>query len=163
DDPMIGASIRRGLRQDGFAVDWVEDGRAAEQALSEDVHDVLVLDVGLPKRSGLDVLAAMRRRGDTRPVLVLTARASGADRAAGAIRSRAMRSRFISTRCARSLARSSSATSAAWAGWWRGPLRYERRRAGRERRPRFWGQRSRESGKRGGPMTSIRRQLLFWL
>ena len=58
DDPMIGASIRRGLRQDGFAVDWVEDGRAAEQALSEDVHDVLVLDLGLPKRSGLDVLAA---------------------------------------------------------------------------------------------------------
>jgi len=83
DDPMIGASIRRGLRQDGFAVDWVEDGRAAEQALSEDVHDVLVLDLGLPKRSGLDVLAAMRRRGDTRPVLVLTARDSVADRVAG--------------------------------------------------------------------------------
>jgi two-component system, OmpR family, response regulator QseB len=83
DDPMIGASIRRGLRQDGFAVDWVEDGRAAEQALSDDVHDALVLDLGLPKRSGLDVLAAMRRRGDARPVLVLTARDSVADRVAG--------------------------------------------------------------------------------
>ena len=83
DDPMIGASIRRGLRQDGFAVDWVEDGRAAELALSEDVHDALVLDLGLPKRSGLDVLAAMRRRGDARPVLVLTARDAVADRVAG--------------------------------------------------------------------------------
>jgi two-component system, OmpR family, response regulator len=83
DDPMIGASIRRGLRQDGFAVDWVEDGRAAEEALSTDVHDALVLDLGLPKRSGLDVLAAMRRRGDARPVLVLTARDAVADRVAG--------------------------------------------------------------------------------
>src|SRR5437763_12753893 len=80
---MIGASIRRGLRQDGFAVDWVEDGRAAELALSEDVHDALVLDLGLPKRSGLDVLAAMRRQGDARPVLILTARDAVADRVAG--------------------------------------------------------------------------------
>ena len=70
DDPMIGASVREGLRQDGFAVDWVEDGRAAELALAERVHDALVLDLGLPKRLGLDVLGGMRRRGDTRtPVL----------------------------------------------------------------------------------------------
>jgi two-component system, OmpR family, response regulator len=83
DDPMIGASIRSGLRQDGFAVDWVEDGRAAEQALATGVHDALVLDLGLPQRSGLDVLATMRRRRDSRPVLVLTARDSVADRVAG--------------------------------------------------------------------------------
>jgi two-component system, OmpR family, response regulator len=83
DDPMIGASIRQGLRQDGFTVDWVEDGRAAELALAESVHDVLVLDLGLPKRSGLELLAAMRRRGDTRPVLILTARDAVADRIAG--------------------------------------------------------------------------------
>jgi len=83
DDPMIGASIRQGLRQDGFAVDWVEDGRAAEQALATRVHDALVLDLGLPKRTGLEVLATLRRRGDARPVLVLTARDAVADRVAG--------------------------------------------------------------------------------
>jgi two-component system, OmpR family, response regulator len=83
DDPMIGASIRQGLRQDGFAVDWVEDGRAAEQALLQSVHDALVLDLGLPRRTGLEILGAMRRRGDTRPVLVLTARDAVADRVAG--------------------------------------------------------------------------------
>ena len=80
---MIGASIRQGLRQDGFAVDWLEDGRAAEQALLQNVHDALVLDLGLPKRTGLEILAAMRRRGDARPVLVLTARDAVADRVAG--------------------------------------------------------------------------------
>lgn len=83
DDPMIGASVRQGLRQDGFAVDWVEDGRSAELALAERVHDAIVLDLGLPKRSGLEVLGAMRRRGDGRPVLILTARDAVADRVAG--------------------------------------------------------------------------------
>jgi len=83
DDPMIGASIRNGLRQDGFAVDWVDDGRAAEEALAENVHEALVLDLGLPRRTGLEILAAMRRRGDARPVLVLTARDAVADRVAG--------------------------------------------------------------------------------
>ena len=80
---MIGASVRSGLRQDGFAVDWVEDGRAAEEALMQKVHDALVLDLGLPRRTGLEVLGAMRRRGDARPVLVLTARDAVADRVAG--------------------------------------------------------------------------------
>ena len=80
---MIGASIRQGLRQDGFAVDWAEDGRAAELALAERVHDALVLDLGLPKRSGLELLGAMRKRGDARPVLILTARDAVADRIAG--------------------------------------------------------------------------------
>ena len=83
DDPMIGASVRHGLRQDGFAVDWVEDGRAAELALAEGVHDALVLDLGLPERTGLEVLGAMRKSGDSRPVLVLTARDAVADRVAG--------------------------------------------------------------------------------
>jgi two-component system response regulator QseB len=83
DDPMIGASVRQGLGQDGFTVDWVSDGRAAELALAEGVHDALLLDLGLPKRAGLEVLAAMRRRGDARPVLILTARDALADRVAG--------------------------------------------------------------------------------
>jgi two-component system response regulator QseB len=83
DDPMIGASVRRGLAQDGFAVDWVADGRAAQVALAERVHDALVLDLGLPRQAGLDVLTAMRRAGDTRPVLITTARDAIADRVAG--------------------------------------------------------------------------------
>jgi two-component system response regulator QseB len=83
DDPMIGAAVLRGLRQDGFIVDWVRDGRAAELALEDGVHDVLLLDLGLPRRQGLDVLAAMRRRGDARPVLIVTARDAVADRVAG--------------------------------------------------------------------------------
>ena len=74
DDVMIGASVRRGLAQDGFTVDWVEDGRAAELALAERVHDAVLLDLGLPRKSGLEVLSAMRRAGDTRPVLIMTAR-----------------------------------------------------------------------------------------
>ena len=64
DDPMIGASVRRGLTQDGFTVDWVPDGRAAELALAERVHDALLLDLGLPRKAGLDVLTSMRRAGD---------------------------------------------------------------------------------------------------
>ncbi len=83
DDPMIGAAIERGLRQDGFAVDWVRDGRAAELALADGVHDVLLLDLGLPRKEGQEVLAAMRRRGDARPVLIITARDAVADRVAG--------------------------------------------------------------------------------
>jgi len=83
DDPMIGASVRQGLMQDGFTVDWVRDGRAAELALGERVHDALLLDLGLPRKAGLDVLGAMRRGGDTRPVLVITARDAVGDRVAG--------------------------------------------------------------------------------
>jgi two-component system response regulator QseB len=83
DDRMIGAGVQQGLKQDGFAVDWVRDGKAAELALRDDVHDLVLLDLGLPGKQGLDVLAAMRRRGDTRPVLILTARDAVADRVAG--------------------------------------------------------------------------------
>jgi two-component system response regulator QseB len=83
DDPMIGAGIREGLRQDGFAVDWVRDGHAARLALAENVHDLLVLDLGLPREDGLAVLRGMRRSGDARPVLILTARDAVVDRVAG--------------------------------------------------------------------------------
>jgi len=83
DDPMIGAAVQRGLAQDGFTVDWVQDGRAAEVALADPVHDLLLLDLGLPRREGLEVLLGMRSRGDRRPVLILTARDAVADRVAG--------------------------------------------------------------------------------
>lgn len=80
---MIGESVRTGLRQDGFAVDWVQDGRAAELALETNPYDMLLLDLGLPRKAGLDVLAALRRRGQTIPVLILTARDAVADRVKG--------------------------------------------------------------------------------
>jgi len=83
DDRMIGTSVLRALKQEGFAVDWVQDGQAADLALRENVHDLLLLDLGLPRRDGLTVLGAMRRRGDARPVLILTARDAVADRVAG--------------------------------------------------------------------------------
>ena len=83
DDPMIGAALARGLVQDGFAVDWVRDGRAADAALADDVHDLVVLDLGLPRKEGLAVLREMRGRGDARPVLILTARDAISDRVAG--------------------------------------------------------------------------------
>ena len=83
DDPMIGESVHAGLQQDGFAVDWVQDGRAAELALETNAYDTLLLDLGLPRKTGLDVLAALRRRGDSIPVLILTARDAVADRVKG--------------------------------------------------------------------------------
>ncbi len=83
DDPMIGESVRTGLQQDGFAVDWVQDGRAAELALGTNPYDTLLLDLGLPRKAGLEVLASLRRRGDAIPVLILTARDAVADRVKG--------------------------------------------------------------------------------
>lgn len=83
DDPMIGEAIHLGLRQDGFAVDWVRDGRAAELAAANDVYDLVVLDLGLPGKDGLEVLANLRRKGNTVPVLVLTARDAVPDRIRG--------------------------------------------------------------------------------
>lgn len=83
DDAMIGAAVRDRLRSQGFAVDWVRDGRAADTALAEDVYDLLLLDLGLPGREGLAVLKALRGRGSTLPVVILTARDAVDDRVAG--------------------------------------------------------------------------------
>jgi two-component system, OmpR family, response regulator len=83
DDPMIGEGVRQGLRQDGFAVDWVRDGQAAELAVANDVYDLVVLDLGLPRKDGFEVLAALRRKGNSLPVLILTARDAVADRVKG--------------------------------------------------------------------------------
>jgi two-component system response regulator QseB len=83
DDAMIGAAVRDRLRGQGFAVDWVRDGRAADAALMGDVYDLLLLDLGLPGREGLAVLKALRGRGSTLPVVILTARDAVDDRVAG--------------------------------------------------------------------------------
>jgi len=83
DDPMIGDSLRRGLRLSGFTVDWVRDGLDAELALDNGVYDLMILDLGLPGKSGLQLLEEMRRKGNELPVLIVTARDSVEDRVSG--------------------------------------------------------------------------------
>lgn len=83
DDALLGDGIRVGLKQEGYIVDWVMDGVSADNVLRTETFDIMVLDIGLPKRSGLDVLKSMRKRGDTLPVLLLTARDTVSDRVNG--------------------------------------------------------------------------------
>jgi len=83
DDPQLGDGLTVGLRQDGYAVDWVKDGVAADLALKTESFDLLVLDLGLPRLAGMEVLARLRGRGQTLPVLILTARDATGDKIAG--------------------------------------------------------------------------------
>ncbi|MCC6608628.1 MAG: response regulator transcription factor [Burkholderiales bacterium] len=83
DDPMIGESVRAGLRQDGFAVDWVQDGRAAEVALGTEPFELVLLDLGLPRLGGLELLRGLRGRKNDVPVVIITARDAVSDRIAG--------------------------------------------------------------------------------
>lgn len=83
DDPMVGEGIRRGLRLDNFAVDWVRDGRASELALANDVYDLMILDLGLPRKNGLELLRQLRDQGSELPVLIVTARDAVEDKVAG--------------------------------------------------------------------------------
>lgn len=80
---MIGESVVKGLRHEGFAVDWVKDGGAAERSLEAEDFDLMLLDLGLPRKGGLDVLSALRARGNPIPVLILTARDAVPDRIKG--------------------------------------------------------------------------------
>ena len=83
DDPMIGKAVRQGLTRAGFAVDWATDGREAELSLANGAYDLAVLDLGLPPRDGMQVLAMLRERGDQLPVLIASARDTVRDRIAG--------------------------------------------------------------------------------
>ncbi|MDZ5457056.1 winged helix-turn-helix domain-containing protein [Azohydromonas lata] len=83
DDPLLGDGLQTGLSQLGFQVDWVRDGVAAERELRAGVHAAAVLDLGLPRLDGLDVLASVRRAGIRLPVLVLTARDAVPERIRG--------------------------------------------------------------------------------
>jgi two-component system response regulator QseB len=83
DDRMIAQGLMTALRQDGYAVDWVADGGAAAAALHAGQFDVVLLDLGLPERDGLEVLRELRRRGDATPVIIVTARDDIQDRIAG--------------------------------------------------------------------------------
>ena len=80
---MIGASIRTGLRQEGYTVNWVRDGDAADLAMTTNDYDAILLDLGLPGKSGLELLAQWRRQQNTLPILIITARDAVADRIAG--------------------------------------------------------------------------------
>jgi DNA-binding response OmpR family regulator len=83
DEPLLGDGIQAGLAQAGFGVDWVKDGVAGEVALKTGSHAAVVLDLGLPRLGGLDLLRRMRSGGDKTPVLVLTARDAIEDRIKG--------------------------------------------------------------------------------
>ncbi|MGI4849601.1 MAG: response regulator [Janthinobacterium lividum] len=83
DDLMIGASVCQGLRQDGFTVDWVQDGKSGERALETDGFDLVLLDLGLPHKDGVEVLKSVRKKGNAIPVLITTARDAVADRVLG--------------------------------------------------------------------------------
>lgn len=83
DDRMIAEGVRKALRGEGFAVDWVQDGEAALTAAGSETYDLVLLDLGLPKRDGLEVLRALRARGNALPVLIVTARDAVADRVKG--------------------------------------------------------------------------------
>lgn len=83
DDHMIGQSLHQALTEHSFAVDWVRDGVLAQDALSNGGYAAVLLDLGLPRRSGFDVLRRARQDGDRTPVLVLTARDSLDDRVSG--------------------------------------------------------------------------------
>lgn len=74
DDTMIGEAVLDLLRAEHYAVDWVKDGELAETALRAQTYDLLLLDLGLPRRDGLTVLRALRARKDRMPVLIATAR-----------------------------------------------------------------------------------------
>jgi len=83
DDPMIGEAVQDLLRAEHYAVDWARDGDAADTALRTQPYDLVLLDLGLPKRDGLAVLRDLRTRKDRTPVLVATARDAVAQRIEG--------------------------------------------------------------------------------
>jgi DNA-binding response OmpR family regulator len=83
DDALLGDGLQAGLRQLGFAVDWVRDGEAAGKELRSGAYAAAVLDLGLPRRDGFDVLAEVRRAGVRIPILVLTARDAVPERVRG--------------------------------------------------------------------------------
>jgi CheY-like chemotaxis protein len=83
DEPTVAEGLMRSLRQAGYAVDCAKDGDEADTALEANEFDLLILDIGLPKKSGLEVLKRLRSRGSKVPVLILTARDSLNDRVTG--------------------------------------------------------------------------------
>jgi two-component system OmpR family response regulator/two-component system response regulator QseB len=80
---MIGESLEEGLRKENYAVDWAKDGNEAELALRTHTYDLILLDLALPKKKGIDVLSQFRKNGGNTPVLIITARDAIPDRIQG--------------------------------------------------------------------------------
>lgn len=83
DDDLLGDGVEAGLKQAGYTVDWVRDGKAGELAMTSESYDAAILDINLPRQSGLDILNKRRGAGDDTPVLLLTARDTINDRVSG--------------------------------------------------------------------------------
>ncbi len=83
DDQMIAETVQGAMRRFGYAVDWVSDGRQAELSLDNGVYDLVLLDLGLPKRDGMEVLTKYRKAGGAASIIILTARDAVEDRIRG--------------------------------------------------------------------------------
>jgi two-component system OmpR family response regulator/two-component system response regulator QseB len=83
DDEHIGRAVQTGLAQQGHAVDWVQDGVAAELAARDGEYDAVLLDLGLPRQDGMQVIASLRRDGFAAPILIITSRDEIRDRVQG--------------------------------------------------------------------------------
>jgi len=83
DEPLLAEGLSRSLKQAGYAVDCQDDGQCADNLLKSEQYDCVILDLGLPRLDGLQVLARLRRRGGRTPVLILTARDRMTDRVDG--------------------------------------------------------------------------------
>ena len=83
DDAILGDGLKAGLEMEGYAVDWLTDGKQADETLRLNHYDLVVLDLNLPRMDGMSILKAMRKRKQNTPVLVLTARDGISERVAG--------------------------------------------------------------------------------
>ncbi len=83
DDTALGEGLRTGLREEGYTIDWLQDGASALHALTQEAFDLVILDLGLPRLDGIHVLRRLRGTGSSLPVLILTARDGTDDRIAG--------------------------------------------------------------------------------
>lgn len=83
DDEALGDAVKTGLTQFGYVVDWLKDGEIAKNILKSELFELIILDLGLPKLSGLKLLQNIRQEGNTTPIIILTARDSVDDRIKG--------------------------------------------------------------------------------
>lgn len=83
DDAMLGRAVLTALKMEGYDVDWMSAGQSALHCLETEDYDLVILDLGLPDLDGKNVLATLRKRGTTTPVIILTARDSIEDRVGG--------------------------------------------------------------------------------
>jgi two-component system OmpR family response regulator/two-component system response regulator QseB len=83
DDEILGEGLAEGLKMEGYAVDWLTNGKLADEALKLNSYELIVLDLNLPDMEGLDILKALRARKDETPVMVLTAKDTVPDRVEG--------------------------------------------------------------------------------